>query len=124
MLLGLSGALFVGPAQAHRQPRSAAGEDVEARPLLGEEDRMAVHERRQAAHSEAEVPGRACESSQQGHRFQARLGQEAVPDPGRVERAGRLRLLGQLEQVPGLTILMITPRLASVSPKEATVPSV
>ncbi len=91
-----------GPPRQTASQRAAAREHVEARPLLREEQRVAVHEGGEAADRELEARGGAGQRGEQGHRLEARLGQEAVADPERVEGPRRLGLLGQLDQVAGL----------------------
>jgi hypothetical protein len=95
-------ALLVGPTEADREPRAAAREDVEARPLLGEEQRVAVHEGGETADRELEARRGAGQCGQQGHRLEARLGQQAVADPERVEGPRHLGLLRQIDQIAGL----------------------
>src|SRR4029453_6183347 len=49
----LGRALLVGAAEADDQPPAPAGDTVEARPLLGEEDGMTMNKRSKASHAQA-----------------------------------------------------------------------
>src|SRR5207249_1039530 len=70
----LSFRLLVGAAEAHGQPRAAVRELVEARPLLGEEHRMAMNERRQAADTEPDARRHARQRREARDGFETRLG--------------------------------------------------
>ena len=71
----LRGALLVGTAETNGEPRASAGNDIEARPLLREQRRMAMRERRHATDREFHFLGYNRECGQQCDRFQARLSQ-------------------------------------------------
>src|SRR5207237_61107 len=72
---------------------------VEARPLMREHDRVAVDEGRHAADAQPQPGGHAGQRGKQGHRLEARLGQEAVAGPDGVEEAGALRLRRQVDEI-------------------------
>jgi hypothetical protein len=99
VLEGLGGALFVGAAEADHQPGAATGEDVEARPLLGEEHWVPVHERGEASYPEPHPGGHRGEGGQERDRLEPRLGEEAIAHPDGVERPRGLGLHRQLEQL-------------------------
>ena len=81
------GALLVGAAQADREESPAAGEHVEARPLLGEQERVAVDEGGHAAHREPHPRGGAREGREQRDRLEAWLGEQAAPPTHSVSKA-------------------------------------
>src|SRR6266850_1007821 len=63
---------------------------------------MTMHERGEAADRELEARRGAGQRGEQGHRLEARLREETVADPERVEGPGRLGLLRQLDQIASL----------------------
>src|SRR5262249_34013795 len=83
---------------ARAEDHPAARDVVERGPLGGEEERISQREGRETAGSEAYAPGARGDGRQEYERFQAGLGEQAVAHPDRVERAPRVRLLGDGEQ--------------------------
>jgi hypothetical protein len=78
---------------ADAENRSSLGDEVEARPLVGQQDGMAEREARQAAGADPDAL-RACRDRRhQRDRFHPRLGQDAVAHPDGVEALGLLRSL-------------------------------
>ena len=99
MLARLRRAHRVGPPEAYGEQRAPTRHDVEARPLMREHHRMAMDERREAPDGEAHPRRDAGERREQRHGLEARLREEAIADPQRVEDAGILGRDGDVEQI-------------------------
>src|SRR5262249_9470239 len=86
------------PVQAASSMR-AVRDEVERRPLIGEDERVADGERRHAADAEAQARRDRGEGAQQGQRVGPRLGAEAVADPHGSKERARIGPGGQAEHL-------------------------
>ncbi len=95
----LGRARLVGTAETHGEPRAPAREHIEARPLMGEEHRVAVDEGRHASDTQPHARRHAGERGEERHRLEARLGEQAVADPDGVESSRGLGVDREVDQV-------------------------
>src|SRR3989449_499218 len=94
----LRGVRLARPTDADHEPGAPVRQHVEARPLLGEEHRVAVDERRETPDTEPEPARHPREGREERDGLQTRLGEEAVAYPDGVEDAGTLGLDGEIEK--------------------------
>ena len=98
VLQGLRRALLVRPAETDGEPGAPVGDHIQARPLLGEKNGMAVYEGRHAAYRQAHFRRDRSQRGQQGYRLQPGLGQQAVANPDRIKDSRGFCLLSHAQQ--------------------------
>ncbi len=80
--------LLVRSAEANGQPRTAARNDVQARPLLRQQRRVAMRKRSHTADGELHFFSNRRKRRKERDGLQARFGEQAVTDPNGAESAG------------------------------------
>src|SRR5262249_41638077 len=84
---------------ARGEQHAAVRDEVECRPLIREDERVAHGKRRHAADAEPQAPGDRRQGAEQSQRVGPRLGAETVADPDRAEERARVGLRGQGEHL-------------------------
>src|SRR5207249_7222446 len=117
--LGLGLLARQASADAGTEDHPAARHVIERGPLGGEEQRVSQRERRETAGSEPHLAGARGDRREQHEGLEARLGEEAVADPDRIDRARRVGLFGIASSSSALVAPNSTPRLGRLSPYRA-----
>ena len=97
---GVLGRLLGVDAGTGDEDRSSAAHEVQARPLLGEQDRVAHREAGHARRAQPHPLGPAGDRGKQDDGLEAGLGQQAVTHPDASEGTARVRLDRHVDELP------------------------
>ena len=105
-------------AGADDEDRAPLGDLVEARPLVGEDERVAEREARQARRAEPHAARPACDGGQQGQRRRAAAWRRgSLPTQTESKSPDASARSASSSSWAGVVRPSMTPRFASVSPK-------
>jgi hypothetical protein len=83
------------------KPRAAVRQDVERGPFIGQDERVAQRERTHAGRADAHPFGASRDRREQRQRIEARIDEQRIAAPHRIQQRTCLDRIGEREQIAG-----------------------